>query len=163
MGNRSSCVQTEWGDRNKMVKICDFECKNDGKMFTKLSAGLRDFIEDAAMHNGTITVYSTHTTACVKILEDELLSLMDLKQHLESVASDKTAYLHDNIDLRQVPVNERINGVAHVRSLYFNHAETIPVWDGKLMLGKWQEVFLVELDLYRDRDLIVVMNGTFLV
>ena len=64
-------------------------------------------------------------------------------------------YLHDLISLRNdVPVDERINGHSHIRHLFFNSSELIPVEDGKLMLGSWKQVFAVELDPIRDRELI---------
>jgi thiamine phosphate synthase YjbQ (UPF0047 family) len=59
-----------------------------------------------------------------------------------------------------VPSEERINAYAHMRSLYFNTSETIPVENGELMLGEWQDIFFIELDpgdqasSMRDREII---------
>jgi len=65
-------------------------------------------------------------------------------------------YLHDLISLRNdVPVDERINGHSHIRHLFFNSSETIPIDQGKLILGEWKQLFAVELDPVRDRELIV--------
>ena len=56
-------------------------------------------------------------------------------------------YLHDLISLRKdVPPEERINAYSHMRSLFFNTSETIPVEEGWLMLGKWQDIHFLELD-----------------
>ena len=61
-------------------------------------------------------------------------------------------YLHDLISLRSdCPPDEPINGHSHIRSLFFNTSETIPVIDGSPILGKWQSIFVVELDPNRDR------------
>ena len=59
-----------------------------------------------------------------------------------------------------VPVNENVNGHSHIRSLFFNSSENIPIKNGKLLLGKWKKLFFVELDPVRDRELIITfING----
>jgi thiamine phosphate synthase YjbQ (UPF0047 family) len=70
-------------------------------------------------------------------------------------------YLHDLISLRaDVPVDEPINGHSHIRSLFFNSSENVPIKDSKLLLGKWKRIFFVELDPMRKRELIVTfING----
>ena len=54
-----------------------------------------------------------------------------------------------------MPVDEAINGHSHIRSLFFNSSESIPINNGKLQVGKWKRLFFVELDPLRDRELIV--------
>ena len=69
--------------------------------------------------------------------------------------SAKCKYLHDLISLREeAPVEERINGHSHIRSMFFNSSETIPVENGKLILGDWKRVFGIELDPIRSREII---------
>jgi secondary thiamine-phosphate synthase enzyme len=63
--------------------------------------------------------------------------------------------MHDKIEIREVPVNERINAHSHLRQLLLPTSETIPVENGKLLLGKWQSVYLVELDPIRDREVVL--------
>ena len=53
-----------------------------------------------------------------------------------------------------MPQDERVNGHSHIRSLFFNSSETIPVENGKLILGKYKKVFGIELDPIRDREII---------
>ena len=60
------------------------------------------------------------------------------------------------ISLRSdVPVDEAINGHSHIRSLFFNSSESIPVNKSKLLVGKWKRLFFIELDPMRDRELII--------
>jgi thiamine phosphate synthase YjbQ (UPF0047 family) len=70
-------------------------------------------------------------------------------------------YLHDLISLRaDVPEDEPINGHSHIRSLFFNSSENIPIHDSKLLMGKWKRIFFVELDPMRNRELIITfING----
>ena len=61
---------------------------------------------------------------------------------------------------KEVPVDEKINGHSHIRSMFFNSSENIPVKDNKLLVGKWKRLFFVELDPVRERELIVTfING----
>lgn len=131
------------------------------RQFTDLSIELEAFVGSklSPNANGLVTIYSRHTTACVRILENEILSLYDIQNHLEKVAPSDAVYLHDNLSLRQVPPGERVNGVSHVRSLYFNHSETIPVVDGNLVFGAWQSVFLIDLDPTRPRKVMFMFVG----
>ena len=65
-------------------------------------------------------------------------------------------YLHDLISLRaDVKPDERINGHSHIRSMFFNNSETIPVSNGKLLLGNWKKIFFVELDPIREREIVL--------
>ena len=70
-------------------------------------------------------------------------------------------YLHDMISLRSdVPVDEQINGHSHIRSMFFNSSESIPIKDSKLLVGRWKRIFFIELDPMRERELIVTfING----
>jgi len=64
------------------------------------------------------------------------------------------------ISLRgDVPINEPINGHSHIRSMFFGSSESVPVIDSKLQLGKWKQIFIVELDPNRDREVLVTYLG----
>ena len=49
-------------------------------------------------------------------------------------------------------MDEPINGHSHIRSLFFNSSENIPIKDSKLLLGQWKRIFFVELDPMRKRN-----------
>ncbi len=131
-----------------------------GKNYTNITTIVRDVLHAGGAGNGMVHVFVEHTTACVKILENELLSLADIEEHLNDLAPIDDPYLHDMIGLRDVPQDERVNGYAHVRSLYFNHSETLPVQSGRLQLGLWQTLFLIDLDGPRDRRIHITFMGT---
>lgn len=133
---------------NRIVKTFKTE-----KQFTDLTSVIKEFVANRK-GNGVVNVFVRHATCGIKILENEILLLADINQHLESLAPRDKKYLHDQIEIRDVPVNERINGFSHIRQLYFSSSENIPVVDGKLLLGKWQTIFLVELDPIRDREVV---------
>lgn len=105
--------------------------------------------------NGLVVLFTKHTTCGIAILEDESLLKKDMESYLERMAPKCGVYAHDDIEKRDVPPEERLNGYSHIRSMLFSPSVTIPVKDGKLGLGKWQSVFLVELDPSREREVEV--------
>jgi secondary thiamine-phosphate synthase enzyme len=60
-----------------------------------------------------------------------------------------------------VAADERPNGHAHCRALLLPSSASLNVVDGRLQLGTWQRVFLVELDGPRDREVSLLAFGEF--
>jgi len=114
--------------------------------------------------SGLVNVFSKHTTCCIFLLEDELLHKADIRFFLDKMVpkwkepegdQKNIKYLHDLISLRNdVCVEEPINGHSHIRSLFFNSSEMVPVSEGTLLLGEWKDIFVVELDPGRPREII---------
>lgn len=127
---------------------------NTEKQFTPLNDYIHEFIKDKS-GSGMVNIFVAHTTCAVKVLEGELLLLADINNYLDKCFPKEGNYMHDKIEIRDVPLNERVNGFAHLRQLFFSSDVTIPVEDGKMMLGQWQTVYLVEFDPIRDRDVIM--------
>lgn len=132
---------------------------NTAKQFTRLNEILEDFVKEK-QGIGLLHVFTQHTTCAVKIIENELLLLADINDFLDTLCPKDKKYKHDIIEIREVPSEERVNGFSHLRQLMLPTSETIPVQDGKLLLGKWQTVFLVELDPVRDRDIVITYLST---
>jgi len=133
------------------------DCK---ETFTNITELIRDHVKITVADNkeGFVFLYVPHTTAAVMILEDEELLKKDMEQFLERLAPRTLEYRHDDIRNRTVPPGERINGFSHLRALLVNGSSTtIPFMDGKLALGKWQSIFLVELDPFRKRTVYISM------
>ena len=118
-------------------------------------------VREAGVHAGLVVVYSRHTTAAITINEWEPLLLEDMARLLERVAPEGGAYRHNDFSVRTVNMieDESPNGHAHCRHLLLGASETIPVVDGRVALGRWQRVFLVELDQPRTRDVLVQVLG----
>ena len=107
---------------------------------------------------GFAMVYTKHTTACIRVLENEELLKKDMHDFFERLASSNCLYRHDDIEHRSVPPDERRNGFSHLRAMLLNHNETIPIFDGKLDLGKWQRIFFIECDMGRtDRTFNILL------
>ena len=118
-------------------------------------------VRRAGVLEGLVAIQSLHTTAAVIVNEGEPLLLEDLRATLERAAPRRLAYLHDEMDLRAgVPEDEPANGHAHCKALFLRASETLAVADGAPRLGRWQRVFLVELDGPRTRLLSLTVLGS---
>jgi secondary thiamine-phosphate synthase enzyme len=120
------------------------------------------FVREACLKDGLVQVFSCHTTAAVRIQEDEPLLLEDLRRFLARLAPADHAYGHNDFRVRtqHMHPDERPNGHAHCLQLLLGSSESVPVVDGELRLGEWQRLFLVELDGPRpQRELLVQLMG----
>ncbi len=129
--------------------------------FIDITAQVRTCVNEAGLSNGTVTVYSRHTTAAIKINENEPLLLQDMEDFLERVSPRFADYRHNDFTIRTVNMTEDEcpNGHAHCQSLLLGTSETVPLIDGQLQLGRWQSVFLIELDHPRPREVVVQVMG----
>jgi secondary thiamine-phosphate synthase enzyme len=129
--------------------------------FIDLTDRLEGFIVRAGIHAGILNVQTLHTTTAVVVNEHEPLLLEDFSRLLEGAAPRDAAYRHDDPAVRTVNLTEgeRSNGHAHCRALLLPSSAAINVTDGRLRLGRWQRVFLVELDGPRDREVSALLLG----
>lgn len=116
--------------------------------FIDITDEVEEFIESSGVLNGIVVVFSKHTTAAIVIQEDEPLLLDDFRNLLDSIASSDAKYSHNDFDVRTVHMhdNECPNGHSHCQHLTLGSSESVPVIDGKMALGEWQRLFMVELD-----------------
>ena len=102
-----------------------------------------------------------HTTAAIVVNENEPLLLEDFKVMLERLAPGNGVYAHDDPLRRRVNLEpeERANGHAHARALLLGESRQFNVLDGRVELGRWQSIFLVELDGPRQRSISLTVMG----
>jgi isopentenyl-diphosphate Delta-isomerase len=114
-------------------------------------------VRSSGARHGLVHVYATHTTAAIRINENERLLLQDFQRFLDRMApTGDGMYEHDDLPRRPgVPPDEPINGHAHCQHLLLSASETVPIVDGRLAIGRWQRIFLVELCAARERCVIV--------
>ena len=129
--------------------------------FYDLTTHLEAFVADAGIRTGLINVQSLHTTTAIVVNENEPLLHADFKSLLDRAAPADTAYRHDDPTVRTVNLtaDERINGHAHCRALVLPSSACLNIVDGRLRLGRWQRVFLVELDGPREREISILLMG----
>jgi secondary thiamine-phosphate synthase enzyme len=126
-----------------------------------LTDQLEKFLELTGLLKGVLIVHTLHTTTAVIINEREPLLHGDLFRQLERLAPRELAYDHDD-PIRRV-VNrtdtERTNGHAHCRAMLLGSTLSLPIIDGRLVLGRWQRVLFVELDGPQERTVVATVTG----
>jgi secondary thiamine-phosphate synthase enzyme len=128
--------------------------------FTDITDRIRALAEGSSIKNGIATIYTTHTTCAIRINENEARLIGDLKNILEKLAPEHARYSHDDIQYRDCPPDERINGHSHCKAILLGASETIPLVDCKLLMGKYQSVFHIDLDgVNRTRNIEVCIMG----
>jgi secondary thiamine-phosphate synthase enzyme len=133
----------------------------DHDQFVDLTDLVAERVRRSGIEQGIVCVQSLHTTAALLVNENEPLLLEDLAGSLDGFAPRGARYAHDDWDRRaDVPKGERRNGHAHCQALLLAPAVTLTVMAGRLLLGRWQRVFLVDLDAGRRRGISVVVLGT---
>ncbi len=108
-----------------------------------------EIVRQSKMAEGICSVYVTHATAAIVINEnDDPNVCVDVLDALDKLIPEGI-WRHDRVDN---------NAAAHIKSALLGPGETIPVRDGKLVLGTWQAIMLVELDGPRDRRVVVTIR-----
>ena len=131
--------------------------------FVDLTRRIRDEVQKSGLRTGRIHLQSLHTTLGLAINENEPLLLRDFQHLLERLAPGDAGYEHDDFARRyEIAIDEPVNGHAHCRQLLLTGFATLLVEEGKLVLGRWQSVFAVELDGPRHRELAMQLDGDFL-
>jgi secondary thiamine-phosphate synthase enzyme len=99
----------------------------------------RTAVRSAGIQEGSVLVYYGHTTGAVIILEHEAGILVDLEDALAQIAPVACEYKHH---LRGWDAN----GAAHICSALLGSSVTVPVLDGDLLLGGFQEILVVDME-----------------
>jgi secondary thiamine-phosphate synthase enzyme len=143
--------------RHQTIRIVTARCTE----FIDLTERLEAFVAEAGIRFGLVNIQSVHTTTAIVVNEHEPLLLADFVAMLEKTAPVDAGYRHDDANVRTVNVtaDERVNGHAHCRALLLAPSACLNVIDGRLQLGRWQRVFLAELDGPRERQISVLILG----
>ena len=102
---------------------------------------------------GIATVFVGGSTAAITTIEFEPGAIADLNRALQEIAPREADYRH------HLAWGDD-NGSSHVRAAIVGPSITVPIADGKLLLGTWQQIALVELDTRpRKREIVVQVIG----
>lgn len=152
------CVSPERVSASEIIAV---ETRH-GLQFIDITSRVDEAVSRSRIKDGVVTVYSRHTTAAVRINENEPLLIKDFISLLQRLCPNDGRYNHDKLSERtgQMCDDESENGHAHCLHLLLSTSEHVPVSNGRLSLGRWQSIFLIELDKGRSREVIVHISGT---
>ena len=119
-------------------------------------------VADSGIQFGWVNIQTRHTTTAIVVNESEPLLLDDAEALLERLAAADADYSHNDMSIRTVNLgpDESPNGHSHCRAMLLGASETVNVVGGTLNLGKWQRIFLVELDGVRRREISLMIIGS---
>ena len=117
---------------------------------------IQSLLDTSQQLEGVVCVSGKHTTTALIINEMEERLILDLGKWLEEMAPIAQGYKHDDLHLRKnIPEDEPKNAHSHLRALLLGNHVSVPFKNGKLQLGKYQEIIMVELDGPRDRNIVI--------
>ncbi len=116
--------------------------------FMDLSGKVQDAVEKAGVKNGLAHIFAPHATGILILTEYEPSLLHDIKNTLQSLIPRKAGYEHPS------------NAHSHLRSVFLSPDKTLPIIDGRVVLGTWQSLIFVETDVHpRQRTVIIQVIG----
>jgi len=128
--------------------------------FIDITHEVEEVVRESKIRNGQVLVFSPHTTAGVAINQNETLLMQDFQRLLYKLVPIDERYSHDLFELKSGSKSDgRSNGHSHCKNLILGVSEAVPIEEGKLLLGERQNIFMVELDGGRKRDIIVQVIG----
>lgn len=120
---------------------------------------------DEVMHNsgireGQVLIYSGHTSCSIAINHNEPMLIQDFMRMLYRLVPIGDRYSHDLFEIGRANTSDgRSNGHSHCKSLLLGISETVPIEKGRMLLTEKQNIFLVEMDGARTRDIIIQVIG----
>ncbi len=119
--------------------------------YINITGRVQEFLAKSGVKEGLLLVSAMHITAGVFINDDEQGFLADLDDFLERLAPFSRGYRHHHTG--------ESNGDAHLKNVLVGHQVTLPVTNGKLDFGPWQQVFYAEFDGQRPKRLLMKVIG----
>ncbi len=119
--------------------------------YVNITSDVEEILDKSGIKEGMILVSAMHITAGVYVNDAESGLIHDIDEWLEKVAPANPHYLHHRTG--------ETNGDAHLKSLVIGHEIIVPVTDGRLDFGPWQQIYYAEFDGQRRKRVIVKVMG----
>ena len=119
--------------------------------FINITSELDRALAEAKIREGMVLASAMHITAGVYINDAEDGLIADIEEWLENLAPFRSDYRHHQTG--------ETNGDAHLKNLLIGHQVLVPVTQGRLDLGPWQQVYYAEFDGQRRKRVVVKVLG----
>ncbi len=129
---------------------------NERVELKNITKEISDFVSQTSIRDGLVQISSLHTTAGLILNEIQDALLADITTLFEQVIPRGVYYKHNDPDLSDC---DRKNADSHLRAVVVGHSLSIPVENGKLKLGAWQQVLFTEFDGPNNRKIHVQVMG----
>ncbi|MBR9975967.1 MAG: secondary thiamine-phosphate synthase enzyme YjbQ [Bacteroidetes bacterium] len=119
--------------------------------YVNITDDVESALRKSGIREGMVLVSAMHITAGVWVNDAEDGLLADIDEWLESIAPFRQDYRHHRTG--------ETNGDAHLKSLLVHHEVIVPITDGRLDFGPWQQIYYAEFDGQRRKRLIIKVMG----
>ncbi len=128
--------------------------------FMDITDQVQEIIDRSGIREGQVLIYVPHTTMGVAINHNESMLLQDFMRVFYRLVPVDDQYTHDLFELKRDSLSDgRSNGHSHCKAILLGNSETIPVEKGKMRLMEQQNIFAVEFDGSRKRDVLIQVIG----
>lgn len=125
-----------------------------GKGTYEISTAIEEVLRSSGISNGLVTVFNRHTSSSLVLMENaDPSARRDLEEYFERLVPEDTPYfVHTYEGSDDMP--------SHIRMALTRSSETIPIAEGRMLLGTWQGIFVFEhRRAPHRRDIVVTIIG----
>lgn len=119
--------------------------------YVNITEEVQEVVTKSGVKEGMVLVSAMHITAGVYVNDAENGLIQDIDEWLEKLAPFNLNYRHHRTG--------ETNGDAHLKSLIIHHEVIVPITNGKLDFGPWQQIYYAEFDGQRRKRVIVKVMG----
>jgi secondary thiamine-phosphate synthase enzyme len=121
------------------------------RQYIRITDEVEQALTESGIREGMVLVSAMHITAGVWVNDNEEGIISDIDEMLEKIAPYGPDYRHHRTG--------EDNGDAHLKSILVHNQVVLPVTDGRLDLGPWQQVFYTEFDGQRKKRVVIKIIG----
>jgi len=135
-----------------LTKELEFKTKGNNDIIN-ITDSVISLVEKSGISEGTATLFVVGSTAGLSTCEYEPALVSDIKEIFEKLVPGNVSYAHDD-------TWGDANGYAHLRATLLGPSLVVPVVKGRLTLGTWQQIILIDFDnRERQRKVVVTFQG----
>ena len=132
------------------TKYLTFQTKKH-REYLNITPEVEEALRESGIQEGMILVSAMHITAAVYVNDAESGLIQDIDEWLETLAPYNADYRHHRTG--------ETNGDSHLKSLLMHHEIIVPVTNGRLDFGPWQQIYYAEFDGQRPKRLVIKVMG----
>jgi secondary thiamine-phosphate synthase enzyme len=119
--------------------------------FINISGEVEKAVRKSGIREGMVLVSAMHITAAVYVNDAESGLIQDIEEWLQKLAPEGPDYHHHRTG--------EVNGDAHLKSLLMHHQVIVPITEGRLDFGPWQQIYYAEFDGQRRKRVVIKVMG----